>query len=115
MGIHDPPYCGIGATIRIGREMLCLRYAGFFKVLHMYHESQVSDLATIWQEPCMTQTTGWREICVEQLSHGVNSTHELVDTSWTVINERGRKEGGKREGGLGHLSTIQQVTRCCQT
>ena len=22
--------CGIGATIRIGREMLCLPYAGFF-------------------------------------------------------------------------------------
>ena len=31
LGILDPPYCGIGATIRIGREMLCLPYAGFFK------------------------------------------------------------------------------------
>ena len=30
MGILGPPYCGIGATIRIGREMLCLPYAGFF-------------------------------------------------------------------------------------
>ena len=29
MGILGPPYCGIGATIRIGREMLCLPYAGF--------------------------------------------------------------------------------------
>ena len=29
LGILDPPYCGIGATIRIGREMLCLPYAGF--------------------------------------------------------------------------------------
>ena len=28
-GILGPPYCGIGATIRIGREMLCLPYAGF--------------------------------------------------------------------------------------
>ena len=28
--ILGPPYCGIGATIRIGREMLCLPYAGFF-------------------------------------------------------------------------------------
>ena len=28
--IPGPPYCGIGATIRIGREMLCLLYAGFF-------------------------------------------------------------------------------------
>ena len=31
LGILGPPYCGIGATIRIGREMLCLLYAGFFQ------------------------------------------------------------------------------------
>ena len=30
LGILGPPYCGIGATIRIGREMLCLPYSGFF-------------------------------------------------------------------------------------
>ena len=30
LGIFGQPYCGIGATIRIGREMLCLPYAGFF-------------------------------------------------------------------------------------
>ena len=30
LGILGPPYCGIGATIRIGREMLCLPYTGFF-------------------------------------------------------------------------------------
>ena len=29
LGILGLPYCGIGATIRIGREMLCLPYAGF--------------------------------------------------------------------------------------
>ena len=29
-GILGPPSYGIGATIRIGREMLCLLYAGFF-------------------------------------------------------------------------------------
>ena len=29
-GILGPPSYGIGATIRIGREMLCLPYAGFF-------------------------------------------------------------------------------------
>ena len=32
--ILGPPYCGIGATIRIGREMLCLPYAGFLKYIH---------------------------------------------------------------------------------
>ena len=31
-GILGPPSCDIGATIRIGREMLCLPYAGFFTV-----------------------------------------------------------------------------------
>ena len=30
-GILGPPYSGIGATIRIGREILCLPYAGFLK------------------------------------------------------------------------------------
>ena len=29
LGILGPPYCGIRATIPIGREMLCLPYAGF--------------------------------------------------------------------------------------
>ena len=31
LGIFGSPYCGIGATIRIDREMLCLLYAGFSK------------------------------------------------------------------------------------
>ena len=30
LGILGPPYCGIGATIRIGREMLCLLYDEIF-------------------------------------------------------------------------------------
>jgi hypothetical protein len=30
LAILGPPYRGIGATIRIGQEMLCLPYAGFF-------------------------------------------------------------------------------------
>ena len=29
LAILGPPYCGIGATTRIGREMICLPYAGF--------------------------------------------------------------------------------------
>ena len=36
--ILGPPYCGIGATIRIGREMLCLPYAGFFSSNLVEHE-----------------------------------------------------------------------------
>ena len=30
LGILDPTYWGIGAIIRIGQEILCLPYAGFF-------------------------------------------------------------------------------------
>ena len=30
LGILGPPYCGIGATIRIGREIRCLPHAGYF-------------------------------------------------------------------------------------
>ena len=30
LGMLGPPYCGIGATIRIGQEMLGLPYVGFF-------------------------------------------------------------------------------------
>ena len=36
LSILGPSYCGIGATIRIGREMLCLPYAGFFKKLFSF-------------------------------------------------------------------------------
>ena len=34
-GILGQPYCGIGATIRIGQAMLCLPYAGFLSVCLM--------------------------------------------------------------------------------
>ena len=37
LGILGPPYRGIGATISIGREMICLPYAGFFvKIFNLY-------------------------------------------------------------------------------
>ena len=45
LGILGPSYCGIGATIRIGREMLCLPYAGFFFKVFLWtdHIGGVSD------------------------------------------------------------------------
>ena len=40
-GIRGPPYCGISATIRIGQEMLCILYSGFFKsTLDVAHDLQ---------------------------------------------------------------------------
>ena len=33
LGILGPPYRGIGATIRIGRDILCLPYAEFFLMI----------------------------------------------------------------------------------
>ena len=35
LGIIGSPYCGIGATIRIGREMLCLPYVGFLFINYL--------------------------------------------------------------------------------
>ena len=43
--ILGPPYCGIGATIRIGREILCLPYAFFFYFLVLFNVS--TDYSTI--------------------------------------------------------------------
>ena len=37
LGIVGTPYCGIGATIRIGQEMLCLPCAGFFLYLFIIY------------------------------------------------------------------------------
>ena len=40
LGILGPPSYGIGATIRIGREMLCLPYAGFL-IIVCFHISAI--------------------------------------------------------------------------
>ena len=40
--ILGPPYCGIGATIRIGREIQCLPYAGFLMLV--WHFSKDPDI-----------------------------------------------------------------------
>ena len=48
-GILGPPYYGIGATIRIGRDMLCLPYAGFLDMQNPWGkkmEKVVSELKT---------------------------------------------------------------------
>ena len=39
LGILGPPFCGIGATIHIGRDMLCLLYAGFFFINVLFKAS----------------------------------------------------------------------------
>ena len=45
LGILGPPYCGIGATIYIGREMLCLPYAQFLKLsTHLYQPVEREDV-----------------------------------------------------------------------
>ena len=43
-GILGPPSYGIGATIRIGREMLCLPYAVFFvyyQLIYPFEEKNI--------------------------------------------------------------------------
>ena len=49
LGILDPLYCGIGATIRISREKLCLLYAGlFFQGLFLALKSHDQFQASHW-------------------------------------------------------------------
>ena len=47
-GILGTPYCGIGATVQIGQDMLCLPYAGFL-VFYMNNGSTVKKfLSNFW-------------------------------------------------------------------
>ena len=41
LGILGPPYSGIGATIRIGQEMLCLQYAAFFIFTLTFNQKKI--------------------------------------------------------------------------
>ena len=45
--ILGPPYCGISATIRIGREIRCLPYAGFLHSVFFWFWSLRSSLLCI--------------------------------------------------------------------
>ena len=63
LAILGPPYCGIGATIRIGREMLCLPYAGFFLFMYIFPpppsnlfrppSEKKTNLSSLLKERCM--------------------------------------------------------------
>ena len=48
LAILGPPYRGIGATIRIGQEMLCFSYAGFFFSLPWkYNENVIKNCLVV--------------------------------------------------------------------
>ena len=44
LGILGPLYCGIGATIRISQEMLCLPYAGFQNYIYIYSALEATSI-----------------------------------------------------------------------
>ena len=50
LGILGPPFYGISATIRIGREMHCLPYAGFFNnsIFSVMFPFQISFISSCW-------------------------------------------------------------------
>ena len=49
LGILGPHFYGIGATIRIGREMLCLPHAGFLHWhLHRLAQSKTGQILQIF-------------------------------------------------------------------
>ena len=43
-GILGSPYCSIGATIRIGRAMLCLPYAGILHKLFLTYNKKITNV-----------------------------------------------------------------------
>ena len=64
LGILAPPYCGIGATICIGREILCLPYAGYFSTLlntYVYRRVSFSvvDIIITKEEKIFVQKSWW--------------------------------------------------------
>ena len=58
-----PPSYGIGATIRIGREMLCLPYAGFFQGLSFALRSHDLFKACHWSSLPHTKTVVNQTTC----------------------------------------------------
>ena len=61
-GILGQPYCGIGATIWIGREMLCLPYAGLlctFWVLSLVLKKKYH----FWWLPSVTRFVNHKGVC----------------------------------------------------
>ena len=56
-GILGPPSYGIGATIRIGREMLCLPYAGFLKNSSKYYTVTHFTMRKKKKKKCMMGTS----------------------------------------------------------
>ena len=59
-GILGPPSYGIGATIRIGREMLCLPYAGFLyntrHIQYIFFSKVGADPSKLFQVLELTQS-----------------------------------------------------------
>ena len=69
-GFLVPPYCGIGATIRIGREMLCLRYVGFFFTVMATRLGPSPQSSTPCQQtfPCCAPRLVWLVLGARELS-----------------------------------------------
>ena len=68
LGILGPPYCDIGATIRIGWEMLCLPYAGFFLIWTFIQ----------FLVPCIDAKKIWTKNIAKQL---LNNKYATFDTT----------------------------------
>ena len=62
MGILGPPSYGIGATIRIGREMLCLPYAGFFFLCSLHLNVFLSPLPKVQCPKFLDFLTPWGKL-----------------------------------------------------
>ena len=89
MGILGPPSIGIDATIRIGREMLFLPYAGFFPTNSWYvllavcasESGEISTGRVCYQRATPSNTVSLQGHLCEHLAIELDPT-DLLSHSW---------------------------------
>ena len=76
-----PPSYGIGATIRIGWEMLCLPYAGFFPWLTVFYARTVGPYSHMYTISCKASYRF--EMIFRGMDSKICNLNELV---WTSVD-----------------------------
>ena len=93
LGILGPPYRGIGATIRSGREMLCLPYAGFFLLGFWHSFSHVLKLISTRHQGCINRISSVSRVeksCIRETKHLSTNADSSTDTTvgWTKNTQK---------------------------
>ena len=112
LGILGLPYYGISVTIRIGREMLCLPYAGFLK--YNFQNLKTTRRYGPLQGPTSSSCRGLRQSAeaffadniLAGLREGFKKKTRLFIKNQEVHNEDGTYEKNYREHGDGQNQEV---------